>query len=101
MPTFPKKGFTMYFIGTNPKAVEVLDQLLVMDSDRRASAAELLTHPYFANYSDPEDEVGGAYNKYIMTSSITWLWGTWCIIVLHPAAPGNLVVQLGIKIASK
>ena len=64
MPTFPKKDFTKYFIGANPKAVEVLDRLLVMDPDRRASAAELLTHPYFANYSDPEDEVGGAYNKF-------------------------------------
>ena len=31
----------------------------MMDPDRRASAAELLSHPYFANYSDPEDEVGG------------------------------------------
>ena len=70
MPTFPKKGFTMYFIGTNPKAVEVLDQLLVMDPDRRASAAELLTHPYFANYSDPEDEVGGAYSKF--NNNILW-----------------------------
>ena len=103
MPTFPKKDFTKYFIGANPKAVEVLDRLLVMDPDRRASATELLTHPwpYFANYSVPEDEMGGAYSKYIMTSLITWLWGTWCIIVLHPAAPSNLVVQLGIKIAGK
>ena len=39
----------------------MLDRLLVMDPDRRASAAELLEHPYFANYADPEDEVGGAY----------------------------------------
>ena len=60
MPTFPKKDYTKFFIGANPKAVDVLDRLLVMDPDRRASAAELLEHPYFANYADPEDEVGGA-----------------------------------------
>ena len=59
MPTFPKKDFTKFFVGANPKAVEVLDHLLVMDPDRRASAAELLAHPYFANYADPDDEVGG------------------------------------------
>ena len=40
----------------------MLDKLLVMDPDRRASAAELLAHPYFANYADPEDEVGGTYS---------------------------------------
>ena len=71
MPTFPPKDFTKYFIGANLKTVEVLDRPLMMDPDHRASAVELLTHPYFANYSDPEDEVGGAYNKYIMTSLIT------------------------------
>ena len=60
MPNFPKKDYTKFFIGANPKAVDVLDRLLVMDPDRRASAAELLEHPYFANYADPEDEVGGA-----------------------------------------
>ena len=49
----------------------LMDRLFVMDPDRRASAAELLTHPYFANYSNSEDEMGGAYNKYIMTSLIT------------------------------
>ena len=58
MPNFPKKDFTTFFVGANPKAVEVLDRLLVMDPDRRASAAELLAHPYFANFADPDDEVG-------------------------------------------
>ena len=60
MSNFPKKDYTKFFIGANPKAVDVLNRLLVMDPDRRASAAELLEHPYFANYADPEDEVGGA-----------------------------------------
>ena len=59
MRSFPKKDFSKFFVGANPNAVDVLDRLLVMDPDRRASAAELLGHPYFANYADPEDEVGG------------------------------------------
>ena len=58
MPSFPKKDFTTFFVGANPRAVDVLDRLLVMDPDRRASAAELLAHPYFANFADPDDEVG-------------------------------------------
>lgn len=62
MPSFPKKDFTKFFVGANPKATEVLGRLLVIDPDSRASAAELLAHPYFANYADPENEVGGAYS---------------------------------------
>ena len=60
MPQFPKKDYSKFFVGANPNAVDVLDRLLVMDPDRRASAADLLGHAYFANYSDPDDEVSCA-----------------------------------------
>ena len=31
--------------------------LLIIDPDRRITAEQALTHPYLANYADPEDEV--------------------------------------------
>lgn len=57
MPKFPKKDFTQYFVGANPLAVDLLEKLLIMDPDRRVSAEDALSHPYFENYADPDDEV--------------------------------------------
>lgn len=37
-------------------AVDLLGRMLVLDSDRRLSAAEALAHAYFSQYHDPEDE---------------------------------------------
>lgn len=30
--------------------------MLVLDTDKRITAAEALAHPYFAQYHDPDDE---------------------------------------------
>lgn len=38
--------------------MDLLNELLVMDPDRRLTAEQALAHPYFANYADPDDEVG-------------------------------------------
>lgn len=56
MPHYPRKEFSSFFVGANPKAVNLMEELLVMDPDRRYSAEEALAHPYFTNYADPEDE---------------------------------------------
>ena len=40
--------------------MDVLDKMLAVDPDKRITAAEALSHPYFSTYADPDDEVGGA-----------------------------------------
>jgi len=57
MPKFPKKDFSKFFVGASPLAVDLLERMLVMDPDRRLTAEQALSHPYFANYADPDDEV--------------------------------------------
>lgn len=57
MPKFPRRDFSKYFIGANPEAVNLLENLLSMDPDKRPTATEALSHPYFVNYADPDDEV--------------------------------------------
>ncbi|XP_024148256.1 mitogen-activated protein kinase 14A isoform X2 [Oryzias melastigma] len=52
----PKRNFADVFIGANPLAVDLLEKMLVLDTDRRITAAEALEHPYFAQYHDPDDE---------------------------------------------
>lgn len=38
------------------QAVDLLEKMLVLDTDKRITAAEALAHPYFTQYHDPEDE---------------------------------------------
>ncbi|RXN23178.1 mitogen-activated kinase 14A isoform X1 [Labeo rohita] len=42
------------FPGTDP--VDLLEKMLVLDTDKRITAAEALAHSYFAQYHDPDDE---------------------------------------------
>uniref|UniRef100_A0A673ABD1 mitogen-activated protein kinase n=1 Tax=Sphaeramia orbicularis TaxID=375764 RepID=A0A673ABD1_9TELE len=42
------------FPGTDP--VDLLEKMLVLDTDKRITASEALAHPYFAQYHDPDDE---------------------------------------------
>lgn len=37
-------------------AVDLLEKMLVLDTDKRITAADALAHPYFAQYHDPDDE---------------------------------------------
>lgn len=37
-------------------AVDLLEKMLVLDTDKRITAAQALTHPYFSQYHDPDDE---------------------------------------------
>ncbi|XP_055025205.1 mitogen-activated protein kinase 14A isoform X2 [Misgurnus anguillicaudatus] len=56
LPHMPKRSFADVFIGANPQAVDLLEKMLVLDTDKRITAAGSLAHPYFAQYHDPDDE---------------------------------------------
>uniref|UniRef100_A0AAQ5YF82 mitogen-activated protein kinase n=1 Tax=Amphiprion ocellaris TaxID=80972 RepID=A0AAQ5YF82_AMPOC len=56
LPNMPKRNFADVFIGANPQAVDLLEKMLVLDTDKRITAAEALAHPYFTQYHDPDDE---------------------------------------------
>ena len=49
-----------YFISMSVSAsllaVDLLKHMLVLDCDGRISASEALSHPYFSQYHDPDDE---------------------------------------------
>lgn len=51
-----KKDFKQVFRGANPLAVDLLEKMLELDSERRVTAAQALAHPYLAQYADPSDE---------------------------------------------
>ena len=38
-------------------AVDLLEKMLDLDSDKRLTAEQALAHEYLATYSDPDDEV--------------------------------------------
>ena len=38
-------------------AVDLLEKMLVLDTDQRITAEQALGHPYLAIYADPDDEV--------------------------------------------
>ena len=47
---------TYLIVFTCFSAVDLLEKMLVLDTDKRITAAEALAHSYFAQYHDPEDE---------------------------------------------
>ena len=51
-----KKDFSLFFVGANPVAVDLLDKLLHLDPDKQPSAAEALAHPYFSWLYCREDD---------------------------------------------
>nr|AIY23112.1 p38 protein [Penaeus chinensis] len=56
LPHMRKKDFKQVFRGANPLAVDLLEKMLELDSERRVTAAQALAHPYLAQYADPTDE---------------------------------------------
>ncbi|KAJ8258301.1 hypothetical protein COCON_G00173130 [Conger conger] len=64
LPQIPKRNFADVFIGLIhtvrpcpvPPAVDLLEKMLVLDTDKRITASEALAHPYFTQYHDPDDE---------------------------------------------
>ncbi|XP_043979397.1 mitogen-activated protein kinase 14B isoform X1 [Gambusia affinis] len=56
LPHMPKRNFADVFLGANPLAVDLLEKMLVLDTDKRITASEALAHQYFSQYHDPDDE---------------------------------------------
>uniref|UniRef100_A0A8C7VCV4 mitogen-activated protein kinase n=1 Tax=Oncorhynchus mykiss TaxID=8022 RepID=A0A8C7VCV4_ONCMY len=56
LPFMPQQDLEKIFRGANPMAVDLLKRMLVLDCDGRVSASEALSHPYFSQYHDPDDE---------------------------------------------
>ncbi|XP_045101649.1 mitogen-activated protein kinase p38b-like isoform X3 [Portunus trituberculatus] len=56
LPHMRKKDFRQVFRGANPLAVDLLEKMLELDSERRITAVQALAHPYLAQYADPSDE---------------------------------------------
>lgn len=54
LPTLFPPSFTS--LSASLLAVDLLKRMLVLDCDGRISASEALSHPYFSQYHDPEDE---------------------------------------------
>uniref|UniRef100_A0A7N8YJZ8 mitogen-activated protein kinase n=1 Tax=Mastacembelus armatus TaxID=205130 RepID=A0A7N8YJZ8_9TELE len=52
-PQSPASFFSDWFL---LHSVDLLEKMLVLDTDKRITAAEALAHPYFALYHDPDDE---------------------------------------------
>lgn len=53
--------FVCYLLTDNapiltPTAMDLLEEMLCFDVEKRTSARDALSHPYLATYHDPEDE---------------------------------------------
>ena len=56
LPPSPKANFAKKYPGATPDAIDLLTRLLALNPMERMTAEDALTHPYFAEYHDPEDE---------------------------------------------
>ncbi|KAB0397170.1 hypothetical protein E2I00_004722, partial [Balaenoptera physalus] len=56
LPELEKKDFASILTNASPLAVNLLEKMLVLDAERRVTAAKALTHPYFESLHDTEDE---------------------------------------------
>ncbi|XP_039625744.1 mitogen-activated protein kinase 12 [Polypterus senegalus] len=59
LPRVQKKDLQALFAKANPQAVNLMEKMLVLDADRRITAAEALAHPYFEQYREPDEETEG------------------------------------------
>uniref|UniRef100_A0ABM5GGA4 mitogen-activated protein kinase n=1 Tax=Pogona vitticeps TaxID=103695 RepID=A0ABM5GGA4_9SAUR len=56
LPKVQKKDFAAILKHANPLALSLLEKMLVLDAEKRVTAAEALAHPYFEAVHDPEEE---------------------------------------------
>uniref|UniRef100_A0A8C5HKX9 mitogen-activated protein kinase n=1 Tax=Gouania willdenowi TaxID=441366 RepID=A0A8C5HKX9_GOUWI len=55
-PKARARGKSDCIYSINVTSVDLLEQMLILDTDKRITAAEALAHPYFSQYHDPDDE---------------------------------------------
>ena len=55
-PVTPRVDFRAVYPEADPKAVDLLDRMLVFDPEERIGVAEALAHPYLASLHDEDDE---------------------------------------------
>ncbi|XP_056450644.1 STKc_p38 domain-containing protein isoform X2 [Gadus chalcogrammus] len=58
LPLQKKKVFSEVFPSMDKKAVDLLEAMLLLDPESRLTAAQGLSHPYLAEFHDPESEPG-------------------------------------------
>ncbi|XP_006631147.1 mitogen-activated protein kinase 14A [Lepisosteus oculatus] len=56
LPHQEKRNFRAVFPHMDRKVVDLLEKMLLLDPDRRVTAKEALSHPYLAEFCDPESE---------------------------------------------
>ncbi|XP_072452557.1 mitogen-activated protein kinase 12 isoform X4 [Notamacropus eugenii] len=56
LPELEKKDFASVLKNATPLAVNLLEKMLVLDAEKRVTAAEALTHPYFETVHESEEE---------------------------------------------
>jgi mitogen-activated protein kinase 1/3/mitogen-activated protein kinase 6 len=56
LPVTPRVDFRAVYPEADPKAVDLLDRMLVFDPEERIGVAEALAHPYLASLHDEDDE---------------------------------------------
>jgi serine/threonine protein kinase len=56
------RKFSDIYPNATPKAVSLLEQLLLFDPDRRLTVEQCLSHPFLDTLHDPADEPGGLGN---------------------------------------
>uniref|UniRef100_A0A673W7W4 mitogen-activated protein kinase n=1 Tax=Salmo trutta TaxID=8032 RepID=A0A673W7W4_SALTR len=56
LPKVQKKDLQALFSTVNPQAVTVIERMLLLDPERRVTAAAALALPYFSEFREPEEE---------------------------------------------
>ncbi|XP_043943271.1 mitogen-activated protein kinase 12-like [Protopterus annectens] len=56
LPKVQKKDFAAFLKYASPLAVNFLEKMLVLDAEKRITAAEALAHPYFEQFREPDEE---------------------------------------------